>query len=58
MIKFVADWPHKIAEKTPLMPELRGFWVVLRAPCLNDYAAWSALRAKNQEFLKLYEPFV
>ncbi len=35
---------------------LQSQHVFLRAPCLQDYAEWSHLRAKNKNFLKPYEP--
>ncbi|MBN9064038.1 MAG: GNAT family N-acetyltransferase [Rhizobiales bacterium 65-9] len=40
----------------PSLPVIEGDGLVLRAPKLADYAAWSRLRAESRDFLAPWEP--
>ncbi|MEO5804925.1 GNAT family protein [Devosia sp.] len=46
-------WSWLTPDKTPF---LRGRRVLLRAPAMNDYDAWYALRKSSRDFLKPFEP--
>lgn len=57
MKTFKQGWPRKfLAKEEKPKPELEGFRIVLRPPCLSDYSQWASVRAKNKNFLTPYEP--
>lgn len=60
MMKLKRGWQPNFTDSFSLKLastlELEGSKVVLRIPCLEDYFAWSSIRAQNQDFLMSYEP--
>lgn len=56
MLKFKTDSPPKSLKNSLLSPRLVTPRLMLKSPCCEDYARWSAVREINKPYLVPYEP--